>query len=64
VALLLVLQISTASFTSTALPVGIFLGVSYTNPQTKQKQFAQYWPASTLAGDCQAYVSDDPDADI
>lgn len=40
---------------------GIFLGVSYTNPQTKQKQFAQYWPAGTLAGDAQAIVCDDPD---
>jgi hypothetical protein len=40
---------------------GIFLGVSYTNPITKQKQFAQYWPASTLAGDAQAIVCDDPD---
>lgn len=40
---------------------GIFLGVSYTNPQTKQKQFAQYWPAGTLAGDAQAVVCDDPD---
>jgi len=42
--------------------VGIFLGCTYTNPVTKQKQFAQYWPSGTLAGDCQAYVSDDPDA--
>lgn len=42
--------------------VGVFLGCTYTNPQTKQKQFAQYWPGGTLAGDCQAYVSDDPDA--
>ena len=41
---------------------GIFLGCTYTNPITKQKQFAQYWPAGTLAGDCQAYVLDDPDA--
>jgi hypothetical protein len=40
---------------------GIFLGVSYTNPLTKQKQFSQYWPASTLAGDAQAVVCDDPD---
>jgi hypothetical protein len=53
--------ISTASFTSTALPVGIFLGVSYTNPQTKQKQFAQYWPAGTQAGDAMAIIADDPD---
>lgn len=40
---------------------GIFLGVSYTNPLTKQKQFSQYWPASTLAGDAQAVICDDPD---
>lgn len=42
--------------------VGIFLGCTFTNPVTKQKQFSQYWPASTAAGDCQAYVYDDPDA--
>jgi hypothetical protein len=41
--------------------VGIFLGCSYTNPTTKQKQFAQYWPASTAAGDCMAIICDDPD---
>jgi len=40
---------------------GVFLGCSYTNPSTKQKQFAQYWPASTLAGDAVAIVCDDPD---
>ena len=41
--------------------VGVFLGCTYTNPTTKQKQFAQYWPAGTAAGDCQAIVCDDPD---
>jgi len=41
---------------------GVFLGCTYTNPLTKQKQFSQYWPASTLAGDATAYVVDDPDA--
>jgi hypothetical protein len=41
--------------------VGIFLGCSFTNPTTKQKQFSQYWPASTAAGDAVAYVCDDPD---
>ncbi len=40
---------------------GVFLGCSYTNPLTKQKTFSQYWPASTLAGDAQAVVCDDPD---
>ena len=41
--------------------VGIFLGCSYTNPQTKQKTFSQYWPGGTLAGDAVAIVCDDPD---
>jgi hypothetical protein len=40
---------------------GIFLGCSFTNPITKQKQFQQFWPASTLAGDAVAIVVDDPD---
>jgi len=41
--------------------VGVFLGCSYTNPQTKQKQFSQYWPGGTLAGDAVAIICDDPD---
>lgn len=41
--------------------VGIFLGCSYTNPVTKQKTFAQYWPSGTAAGDAVAIVCDDPD---
>lgn len=41
--------------------VGVFLGCSYTNPTTKQRQFAQYWPAGTTAGDAVAIVADDPD---
>jgi hypothetical protein len=40
---------------------GVFLGCSYTNPTTKQRQFAQYWPSGTLAGDAVAIVCDDPD---
>ena len=40
---------------------GVFLGCSYTDPTTKQKVFAQYWPASTTAGDAVAIVCDDPD---
>ena len=47
--------------TTTATPIGVFLGVSYTNPSTKQKLFAQYWPAGTVASDAVAYVQDDPD---
>lgn len=41
--------------------VGVFLGCTFTNPVTKQKQFSQYWPANTLAGDAMAYIADDPD---
>ena len=51
---------STTSATGVGL-VGVFLGCSFTNPLTGQKQFQQYWPASTLAGDCDAIVCDDPD---
>tara|TARA_R100000234_G_scaffold61568_1_gene37271 strand:+ start:109 stop:690 length:582 start_codon:yes stop_codon:yes gene_type:complete len=46
--------------TTSLTPVGIFLGVSYTDPNTSQKTFAQYYPASTAASDIQAYVLDDP----
>lgn len=40
---------------------GIFLGVTFTNPITKQKQFQQFWPSGTLSGDAEAVVCDDPD---
>ncbi len=42
--------------------VGVFLGCSYTNPTTKQKQFSQYWPgAASGITDAMAYIADDPD---
>lgn len=41
--------------------IGVFLGCTYTNPTTKQKLFAQNYPALTTAGDIYAYVVDDPD---
>lgn len=47
--------------TSLNIVSGVFLGCSYTNPITKQKQFSQYWPSGTLAGDAVAIVCDDPD---
>jgi hypothetical protein len=52
------LSVSTGTVGTVA---GIFLGVRYTNPTTKQLQFAQYWPANTTAGDAVAIVCDDPD---
>ena len=42
--------------------VGVFLGCSYTNPTTKQKQYAQYYPGSVASDDIMAYVADDPNA--
>ena len=47
--------------TTTATPVGIFMGCSFTNPSTKQLQFQQNWPTGTVAADAVAYVVDDPD---
>ena len=40
--------------------VGIFVGCSYTDPNTGQLTFSQYWPASTVASDAMAYIVDDP----
>jgi len=48
--------------TTTATPVGVFMGVSYTDPVLKYKIFSQYYPADTVASDIVAYVVDDPDA--
>jgi hypothetical protein len=54
-------RVSIGATTSSNALTGVFLGCTYTDPTTKQKRFSQYWPASTLAGDAQAYVYDDPD---
>jgi hypothetical protein len=40
--------------------LGVFVGCSYTSPNTGQKLFAQYYPASTVATDIVGYVVDDP----
>lgn len=47
--------------TNAATPVGVFLGCTFTDP-VYGKTFRQYYPASTVASDIQAYVQDDPDA--
>ena len=52
---------SISTGTSANQITGVFVGCSFTNPLTKQKQFSQYWPGGTLAGDVLAYVVDDPD---
>ena len=40
--------------------VGVFMGCSYTDPNSGQKVFSQKWPASTVASDAMAYIVDDP----
>jgi len=40
--------------------VGIFMGCSYTDPNSGQKVFSQLWPASTVASDAMAFIVDDP----
>ena len=41
--------------------VGVFLGCNYTDPNSGQKAFKNWWAASTTATDLFAYVADDPD---
>lgn len=47
--------------TATATPVGVFVGCTFTDPNSEQMTFKNYWPASTVASDAFAYVVDDPD---
>jgi hypothetical protein len=46
--------------TTTATPIGIFMGCEYTDPTLGYKLFSQYYPASTVASDIMAFVCDDP----
>ena len=49
------------TFDAAMTPIGVFLGVSYTDPNTSQLTFKQYYPASTVADDIVAYVMDATD---
>ena len=40
--------------------VGVFNGVQYTDPTTKEQKFSNFYPASTNASDIIAFVIDDP----
>ena len=50
--------------TDACTPIGIFLGCSFDDPNSGQRVFKQYYPASTniTTGVIRAYVCDDPDA--
>lgn len=54
----IVKEAGTAAVTATGV-LGVFLGCSFTDP-IYGKTFRQYWPASTVAADAVAYVSEDP----
>lgn len=47
---------------SAMTPVGVFMGCTFTDPNTNQKIFKQYFPSGTVATDIKAYVVDDYDA--
>lgn len=40
---------------------GVFLGCTFTDPNSSQKTFKNWWAASVTATDLYAYVCDDPD---
>ena len=46
--------------TTSLTPIGVFMGCSYTDPNTNQLTFSQFYPASTVASDISAYVLNDP----
>ena len=46
--------------TSTATPLGIFMGCTYIDANTKQLTFKQNWTASNAGTSPSAYVCDDP----
>jgi|TARA_R100001460_G_scaffold49810_1_gene88056 hypothetical protein len=46
--------------TTSATPIGVFLGCAYTDPTTKQFTTNNFYPASTAADDIVAYVASDP----
>lgn len=50
----------TSGTTSLTNGIGVFVGVTYTDPNLKYKVFRQYYPANTAASDIQAVVIDDP----
>ena len=49
------------TFDAAMTPIGVFMGVSYTDPNTNQKTFRQNYVASTSASDIEAYVCDATD---
>mgnify|MGYP003115471925 CR=1 FL=1 len=56
--------VTTNGDNSTGFPagtIGVFVGCTYTDPNTGNITFKQNWPTGTVASDAMAYVVDDPD---
>ena len=53
-------QSGTGDATTAIDMVGVFVGCSYTDPNTNQVVYSQLWPTGTVASDAMAYVVDDP----
>ena len=51
---------STTAFPATGT-LGVFMGCSYTDPNTSQLTFRNQYPGSIVASDISAFVVDDPD---
>ena len=49
------------AFDAAMTPIGVFMGCTYTDPSLGYKVFRQYYPASTVASDIEAYVIDATD---
>lgn len=53
-------QSGTGDATTALDMVGVFVGCSYTDPNTNQVVYSQLWPTGTVASDAMAFVVDDP----
>jgi hypothetical protein len=54
-------NITKVTTTATATTIGVFLGVTYVDPNTSQPVFKQYYPGAVNVAGIKAYVQDDPD---
>lgn len=54
-------NITKVTSTATATTIGVFLGCTYTDPNTQQPIFRQSYPGAVAVAGMRAYVQDDPD---
>jgi hypothetical protein len=54
------LTVGTAAAPFVAGTVGVFVGCTFTDPNSGNITFRQNWPTGTVTADAQAYVIDDP----